>query len=158
VLHGYPTFQLVFHLFLIRLMLKNFFLNPSNFIILCLLEDKYFRTEKFRNHSWSNHGKQFYLVECLTVVWGFVIIIPFTCSLCWLIDADPVQLCMHQLGSSFNLIVPHFVQLMVLLLYLWIVVGCTYIVLYSISRLLIYACICGFWTSLSSSGGDNYYI
>jgi len=115
--------------------------------------DKYLRKKKLRNHCWSTYGKQFYLMECFTVTWGFIVIIPIVCFLFWLIDADPVQSFMHHLGSSFNLTVPKFIQLIVILLYLWTVLGCTYIALCSIMRLYMYGCICGFWTSLGSNGG-----
>ena len=60
--------------------------------------------------------------------------------------------------ASLGYTVPKVVQLIVLLLYLWTTVGCTYIVLCSITRLLIYGCICGFWTSLSSSGGGGWLL
>jgi len=92
------------------------------------------------------------LVESLTLVWMFLLIVPSHTFVFWIAEVDPSQICLHELSITFNLQVPHIVQLIVLLVNFWTVTGCTYIVLCSLTRLLTYPCIVIFWNNLGTQG------
>jgi len=118
--------------------------------------EKYFKTEVSRNNSWSKFGKQVRLVESLTLIWIYLLIVPSITIMYWIVEADPTQICLYQLNSTYNLQLPNFVRIIVFLINFWSVTGCTYLVLCSLTRQLIFCCIIGFWNSLGTRGESEY--
>lgn len=117
--------------------------------------EKYLKSKQSKCISWATYGSQFFLVPSLTVIWIFLPLIPLVNSFCWLARVDPVLVCMNVI--FFNGAVASFeVQLLVLIVYLWTLWCCAFLVLSSLTRIIIYGCISSFWTRLGAKGESEW--
>ena len=116
--------------------------------------EKYMRREEMRKVCWSTYGAQLLCVQSFALIWLFLPLIPLVCFLCWLAEADSVHFCLFQVWPYLfrDPQVPRSVQLGALAISLWTDLCCTFIVLSSLTRALLYYCIAAFWTRQGARG------
>jgi len=105
-----------------------------------------------RSVCWSNHGAHFFLIQSLAMISLFQVIIPTICCVFWIVHVDPLEIWLQHLGCAFDFQLTSLVKAIIVILYIWTVVCCTFLVLCSLSRLLLYVCIAGFWTRIGARG------
>jgi len=110
------------------------------------------RSKKAQNFYWSTYGAQLFCVQAFILTWIFPFpLIPLVGFVGWLLDIDSVHICLVQIWAHFfGSQVPRMVQIGVLIVNLWTVVSCTFLILSSLTRLLFYLCITAFWTRLGA--------
>jgi len=115
--------------------------------------DKYLKRAYDRSFAWTNHAKGLLTVQFSWTLCIFFPLMPFLAAVYWAWNVDPCQKCMHLAAAAFNMHdIPLYVQFIVLLIYLFIILGSAFPVICSLFTLLISFCMLSFWNLFETRG------